>query len=233
MIHFIVISFVIPTLNESMRIEKTIENLFKIISEDDEIIVVDGDSEDDTVERVKRFSGVKCIKSGKRGRAVQMNRGVLEAREDYILFLHADTLIDERGIEKLKKEIEKNEPEWGWFNLKLDSPRFIYRILETIACWRTRIVQEPLGDHAIFVKKATFKKIGGYPEISLMEDVELVNKLKNIARGKRINHYVLSSVRRFEKGGILTTTIIICKLRILYHFGIPANKLKRQYEDFR
>lgn len=227
------ISIVIPTYNESSTIETLLYNLFKVISNEDEVIVVDGDSEDDTVEKVKTIPEVKIIKSLERGRAVQMNRGAEESEKEYIFFLHADTLIDQEGIEKLKNEITTNKPNWGWFTLKLNSPKFIYRIIEIIARYRTRIAHEPLGDHGIFVRREIFEKIGGYPAIPLMEEVELVKKLKKISKGKRINHHVLSSVRRFEKGGIIKTTVNICLTRILYFLGTSSTKLNRNYTNIR
>lgn len=227
------ISFIIPTYNESSTVETTLYNLFKVISNEDEVIVVDGKSEDETVEKVKTIPKVRIIKSLERGRAVQMNLGAKEAKGDYIFFLHADTQIDQEGIKQLKNEITTNKPNWGWFILKLNSPKFIYRIIETLACYRTRIAHEPLGDHGIFVRRKIFEKIGGYPEIPLMEDIELVKRLKKISRGIRINHYVLSSVRRFEKGGIFNTILNICWMRILYYFGIPSKYLIKNYKNIR
>ena len=226
-------SFVIPTYNESLVVENTLRNLLAVISGEDEVIVVDGCSEDDTVDKVKTFSGVVLVEQSSRGRALQMNAGARVSGQKYIFFLHADTTIDSAGIKKLREEVAKNKINWGWFTLKLDSPRFIYRIFETLAAYRTIIAHEPLGDHGIFVKREVFENIGGYPEIPIMEDVELVKKLKKVSPGKRINHHVLTSVRRFERGGIMKTAYNISMMRVSYFFGSSPYSLSRRYLNHR
>lgn len=227
------ISIVIPTYNESSTIEENLTKLLSIISPDDEVIVVDGRSEDGTADKVKKYNKLKFIQHEERGRAVQMNRGVGETTKDYVLFLHADTTIDEAGLEKLKYEINNNRVAWGWFSIRLNSPKYIYRILETLASCRTILAHDPLGDHGIFVRKELFKTIGGYPEIPIMEDIELVKKLKKISEGKRINHYVLTSVRRFERAGIFRTVLNISMMRIAYYFGKSPDALSRWYLNHR
>lgn len=227
------ISFVIPTLNETTTIENTLEKLLSVISPDDEVIVVDGRSEDDTVQRTRNFKDARLVEGCARGRALQMNAGAEIAGKEYILFLHADTTIDSPGIKKLKKEIGENKTNWGWFTLKLDSPRLIYRVFERLASYRTMLAHEPLGDHGIFVRTDLFKRIGGYPEIPIMEDIELVKKLRKISPGKRIDHHVLTSVRRFERGGILKTAYNICMIRVAYFFGMSPQSLSRRYLNHR
>jgi len=227
------ISIVIPTFNESSTIEKNLNKLLPIISPGDEVIVVDGISQDDTADKVEKYNQLSLIRHDKRGRAVQMNRGVLESTKDYVLFLHADTMIDKTGLDKLKYEINNNQVAWGWFSIKLNSPKFIYRVLETLASYRTVLAHEPLGDHGIFVRKELFQSIGGYPELPIMEDIELVKKLKDISKGKRINHYVLTSVRRFERAGIFRTVLNISMMRIAYFFGKSPDALSRWYLNHR
>ena len=226
------LTFITPTYNECTTIEYTLSELLKVINEQDEVIVVDGDSEDGTQQIVNKFKRVKLLQS-QRGRAVQMNMGVRESKNNYIFFLHADTLIDETGLKLLKEEIKDNNVSWGWFKLKFSSSKKIYRILEFLASFRTNLVQEPLGDHGIFVNKQIFEKVGGYPEIPLMEDVELVKKLKKISKGKRINHFVTSSPRRLEKGGILKTVLKMCLIRTLYFFGTSSETLSNHYSTVR
>ncbi len=227
------ISIVIPTYNESNTIEQNLDNLLRIISPGDEVIIVDGNSEDDTTDKVKKYKELKLIPCGKRGRAVQMNMGAREALNEYILFLHADTTIDSTGIKKLKSGIRNSAHTWGWFSLRLNPPKYIYRVFETLASYRTKVAHEPLGDHGIFVKKELFKKIGGYPEIPIMEDVELVKKLKKITKGTRIGHHVLTSVRRFERGGIFSTALNITMMRVAYYFGKSPEELSSWYLNHR
>jgi len=227
------ISFVIPAYNESSTIENTLKTLLPSLGKNDEVIVVDGSSKDDTVDKVKGFSSVLLIESQNRGRAVQMNLGAEIASKEYIFFLHADTTIDRTGIEKLRHEILKNKISWGWFTLRLNSPKFIYRVLETLASYRTAVANEPLGDHGIFVRKSLFEEVGGYPQIPIMEDIELVKKLKRKSHGKKIDHYVLSSVRRFEKEGVLRNCLKITAMRVKYFMGYSSKELSKGYLDHR
>jgi rSAM/selenodomain-associated transferase 2 len=226
------ISIVIPTYNESRIIETTLTKLYETISPDDEVIVVDGFSEDNTKEMVKTFPEIKLFTS-QRGRAIQMNLGVEKAKSEYILFLHADTLISEKSIIMLKNEIISNRVRWGWFPIKLNSPKSVFRIIEIGANLRTRLTGTPLGDHGIFVRKDLFYEVGGFPEIPLMEDLEFVRKIKTISKGVDIKSPVQTSVRRFEKSGILKTFITMWILRILYHLGMSPEKLARYYDHIR
>ncbi|MFQ5788703.1 MAG: TIGR04283 family arsenosugar biosynthesis glycosyltransferase, partial [Thermodesulfobacteriota bacterium] len=168
-----------------------------------------------------------------KGRANQMNHGAKEAKYKYILFLHADTLLNPSSLDSLIVEIESKNVLWGWFPIRLNNSRLIYRIIELFANLRARVTGTPLGDHAIFVRKDIFEKVGGYPDIPIMEDLELVNKIKNIKKGMRVKSPVITSVRRFENSGILRTFLKMWTLRILYFLGISTQTLVRYYGDIR
>jgi len=226
------ISIVIPTYNESAIIEGMLNSLIQSISSEDEVIVVDGMSEDNTREIVGGFPGVILITSP-RGRAVQMNAGAERARGEYILFLHADVLVSENCISMLKNQIMENGIQWGWFSIRLDSPRFIFRVLETGANLRNRLTGIPLGDHGIFVKRDVFHDIGGFPEIPIMEDLEFVRKISIISKGVEVKSPIKTSVRRFENSGIIRTFFRMWILRILYYLGMPPEKLTRYYIHVR
>jgi len=226
------ISIVIPTYNESSTIEGTLINLFEIISTGDEVIVVDGFSEDDTKEIAGKFTKVKLFNS-KRGRATQMNSGAEKTNNEYILFLHADTTISATCLTMLKNEIISNRIGWGWFPIKLNSPKFIFRVLELGANMRTSFTGTPLGDHGIFVKKDLFFEVGGFPDMPIMEEIEFVRKLKKISKGVEIQSSVRTSVRRFERSGVLKTFVTMWILRILYYLGIPTKTLLRYYSHIR
>jgi rSAM/selenodomain-associated transferase 2 len=226
------ISIVIPTYNESSTIESTLINLFEIISTGDEVIIVDGLSEDETKEIAGKFTQAKLVTS-KRGRALQMNMGAEKAENEYILFLHADTIISATCLTMLKNEIISNRIGWGWFPIKLNSPKFIFRVLELGANMRTSFTGTPLGDHGIFVKKDLFCEVGGFPEMPIMEEIEFVRKLKKISKGVEILSPVRTSVRRFERSGVLKTFVTMWILRILYYLGMPPETLLRYYSHIR
>jgi len=226
------ISIVIPTYNESATVEATLSALYEFISPKDEVIVVDGLSEDNTGEIVSTFPQTKLITS-RRGRAAQMNLGAEKAINQYILFLHADTLVSAECINNMKNEITLNGAKWGWFSIKLDSPKLVFRIIQIGANLRTKLTGTPLGDHGIFVRKDVFLRVGGFPEIPLMEDLEFVKRVKYISKGVEIRSPVRTSVRRFEKSGILKTFITMWALRVLYYLGTPPEKLARYYAHIR
>jgi len=226
------ISIVIPTYNESATVEATLSALYEFISPKDEVIVVDGLSEDNTGEIVSTFPQTKLITS-RRGRAAQMNLGAEKAINQYILFLHADTLVSAECINNMKNEITLNGAKWGWFSIKLNSPKLVFRIIQIGANLRTKLTGTPLGDHGIFVRKDVFLRVGGFPEIPLMEDLEFVKRVKYISKGVEIRSPVRTSVRRFEKSGILKTFITMWALRVLYYLGTPPEKLARYYAHIR
>jgi len=226
------ISIVIPTYNESAIIGSTLAKLNEITTSQDEIIVVDGSSEDKTREIAREFPNVILIIS-RRGRASQMNAGAKIAKGEYLLFLHADVQIDEICLSMLKNRICGNEIQWGWFALTLDSPRFIYRVIEMGANLRNRFTGIPLGDHGIFVKKDMFDIIGGFPEIPIMEDLEFVKKMNIVTNGIEIKSPVKISVRRFEHSGIIRTLSIMWVLKILYYFGVSPERLAKYYRQIR
>lgn len=226
------LSIVIPVYNESSIIGERLTQLEEIIAPGDEIIVVDGMSDDSTADIVKGYPGVTLIVS-QRSRSTQMNAGAEAAEGEYILFLHADVLITEECILRLKDHFGKKGTGWGWFTFKLDSDKLIYRVFELAANLRDRITGVPLGDHGIFVSRELFKKTGGYPEIPIMEEIGLVKKLKRYSGGEEIKTPVRTSVRRFEKGGIWKTVFTMCILRVMYCLGVSPSKLARFYKNIR
>lgn len=226
------ISIIIPTYNESSLIKQTLTHLIEITTPNEEVIIVDGFSEDDTKLIANGFTNIKIIDSP-RGRAIQMNTGARFANGEFLLFLHADVTLDSKGLQMLRNEILGNNILWGWFEYRLDSPKFIYRIIELVSNFRNRVTGIPLGDHGIFVRKDIFSKIGGFPEISLMEDIEFSKKIKLIAKGLEIKSPIKISVRRFEKRGITLTIAKMWMIRALYYLGVKPKLLTKIYAHVR
>jgi rSAM/selenodomain-associated transferase 2 len=187
-----------------------------------EIIVVDGDLLGSTISAV-RDSGVTTAISSK-GRARQMNRGAELASGDILLFLHADTELPVNALVMIKKVMEDGRLVAGAFMLGIRSERRIFRITEKYVSLRTRVTRIPFGDQAIF------EKIGGYKDIPLMEDVELMARIKK--RGDRISIIsarVLTSARRWEREGVLHCTARNWAIQTLYACGVPAERLAKWY----
>jgi len=220
------ISIIIPTLNEETSIEVLLQQLQYYRKKGHEVIVVDGGSCDKTVSISNNLAD-KVIES-KLGRAIQMNNGVISARNDVLWFLHADTLIPDTALENIQKILEKND--WGRFNVKLSGKNILFRVIEKMINVRSCLFGIATGDQGIFVKKQTFESVGCYSELPLMEDVELSKKLKKKSRPACIKGALITSSRRWEQKGILATVLLMWRLRFLYWLGVNADKLASQYK---
>jgi len=224
-----VISVIIPVLDEAEGINGFISHLRDLEdSKDVEIIVVDGDPAGGTIKVIQGVGIVTAI--SERGRAVQMNRGAALAEGDILLFLHADTLLPQRAFARIQEAFQDEGCAAGCFDLGIRSARKIFRITEHYVALRTRITRIPFGDQAIFIRRDYFERIGGYPEFPIMEDVDLMRSIRR--RGDVIciiPDKALTSARRWEREGILFTTIRNGMLQTMYYCGVSPKYLARFY----
>jgi rSAM/selenodomain-associated transferase 2 len=224
------ISVIIPVLHEAERIDPLIKHLKQLrTAASPEIIVVDGADERDTLLAI-REGGVVKIPSA-RGRARQMNAGAAAAGGNILLFLHADTRLPSCGLEKIADTMSRGRYSAGAFSFGFDGERRIFRITERYVSLRTRLTKIPFGDQAIFIGREYFEEIGGYLEIPVMEDVELMKRIKR--RGDMIcilPEKVSTSPRRWEKEGILYCTLRNWALQLLFSVGVSPERLAKFYE---
>ena len=222
-------SIIIPVLNELDRINTIIEQLRKQNFEiPHEIIVVDGDTQGSTITAIKDRN-VTTITSEK-GRGRQMNVGAAAACGEILIFLHADTILPENALEKISKTLQNKNYVGGAFDLKIDSNRLFLKYISARASMRSRWNRIPYGDQAIFIRKKYFNQIGGYKEIPLMEDVDLMRRIKK--DGKKIvilPDKVTTSARRWENDGVFYTTLRNQILIRLFYLGISPHKLAKYY----
>ncbi len=221
------VSVVIPVLNESSGILKTLENLLDI-AEISEIIVVDGGSTDDTVEVASTYA--KVI-SAKKGRARQMNEGAHAATGQVILFLHADSIISPDSIKKIGQAIIREQVVGGCLKLVFDDRSLIFRLIALGSNLRAKFLKIFFGDQGIFVKRDVFISTGGFPELPIMEEWEFCRLLKSQGKTLQLNCPIITSSRRFHKHGIWKTLFLMHKLKLLYILGVSPNKLKQIYPD--
>lgn len=198
------------------------------------MIVVDGGSQDGTVQ-IAHFFGVKVL-SAPVGRACQMNFGAKAASGDILLFLHADTRLPanfEVLIATLFTADKTNSPHpiAGAFKLRINAPLLSLRLIEFGVNWRSRWLQMPYGDQAIFLKSHVFDDIGGFENLPFMEDFALMLRLKRLGRIAIIPIPVLTSARRWQKLGVLKTTLINQGAIIAYLMHIPPHKIAYWYRQ--
>ncbi|MEM6752710.1 MAG: TIGR04283 family arsenosugar biosynthesis glycosyltransferase [Cyanobacteria bacterium P01_C01_bin.38] len=219
------ITIIIPTLNESKNIQATLASTQA--STNVEVIVVDGGSEDNTVDIVESL-GVKVI-AGYKNRARQMNAGARNATGDILLFLHADTVLPTDFDAMIRSALQQPSSVGGAFALRINAPDIGLRLVEWGVKLRSKLFKMPYGDQAIFITREKFNYIGGFPELAIMEDFELIRNLKSIGKIAFIPVPVITSPRRWLKKGILQTTLINQIVIIAYFIGISPERIRSWY----
>lgn len=219
------ISIIIPTLNEAENIKEAIATTQP--NTNIEVIVIDGGSQDDTV-AIAQSLGVKVISSSP-GRAAQMNTGAVAATEEILLFLHADTCLPTGFNDMVRTALQQPGTVAGAFKLRIDASLFSLRWVEWGINVRSHFYQMPYGDQAIFLTKAVFQQIGGFPELPIMEDFELMRRLKRIGRIVIIPTPVVTSARRWLQKGVFKTTLLNQIVIIAYLLGVSPERIRRWY----
>jgi rSAM/selenodomain-associated transferase 2 len=209
------VTVVIPTLDEERRVAAAVRSALDAGAA--EVVVVDGGSSDATV-RVAREAGARVL-AGERMRAKQLNLGAREAKNDRIIFLHADTLLPRGAAEAV---IAAGAP-FGGFRLAFAERSLRLRVAAFLINLRTRITRQPWGDQAQFVDRGVFP---GFPEIPIMEDYELA---RTMTRRVVLPLTVVTSGRRFLEKGVLRTAAINWRTIVQYHRGVDPEELARRY----
>ena len=222
-------SIIIPVLNEAGQINSLIEHLQKQNHESSyEIIAVDGDPQGSTVGAIQD-KDVIAITTDK-GRGKQMNAGAAAACGEILIFLHADTTLPDNALGKINQALQDPDYVGGAFDLKIDSDMLFLKYISARASLRSRWNRIPYGDQAIFIRKQYFDQIGGFKEIPLMEDVDLMRRIKKDKKKIFIlTDKVTTSARRWESDGALYTTLRNQILVRLFYLGISPHKLAKYY----
>jgi rSAM/selenodomain-associated transferase 2 len=229
MIHFPEITVIIPALDEEAALPRTLSRLADCGFANP--IVVDGGSRDRTV-ALAREMGARVLHSPS-GRAKQMNFGATGAEGDVLFFVHADSLpaLDARRL--IAAALDRPGAVGGAFRLKIESRHPLLRVIALLANLRTVFFKLPYGDQGLFVRKDIFDRIGGYADLPLMEDVDLVRRLRAVGRLLPVPAPMTTSARRWERRGVLRTSCANLRRLFRYFRGVSVVDLARQYHDVR
>jgi len=219
------LSVIIPAVDEAGNIGDVVGRAMS--GPDVEVIVADGGSADGTP-GAARASGAKVISTSP-GRAHQMNAGAAEATGDVLLFLHADTRLPDGYKRHIEETLSGPGVVAGAFRLSIDSPGLALRIIERLANFRSRRMGLPYGDQGIFLRKRAFDEAGGFPELPIMEDYELMRRFKRRGRVALADAAAVTSARRWERLGVLRTTLINQLVIAGYILGVKPQRLKALY----
>ena len=228
------ISVIIPTLNESSTIARTLTRT--VTRGFDEIIVSDGGSTDPTIPMIQaccaRIPAVRLV-TAPAGRARQLNEGVKTCRGDALLFLHADTELPPTARTAIESALENTRCVGGRFDVRFDHPSRWGVVISWFMNRRSRLTGIATGDQAIFVRREIFEQMGGFPDIPLMEDIAFSRQLKRRGATAALTDRVTTSFRRWEKNGPLRTILLMWTLRFLYWLGVNPTRLNRWYRAVR
>lgn len=221
------VSAIVPALDEGAVVAATLRALAPVRAHGGEIIVVDGGSGDDTVARARPLAD--RVLAAPRGRARQMNAGAAVAGGEVLWFLHADTLIDATAVDDLVRELANGPHEWGRFGVRLSGRRTLLRVVAWSMNLRSRLTGIATGDQGIFVRRAAFDAVGGFPDQPLMEDVALSRLLRARGRPACLPVRLTTSSRRWEHDGVWPTVRLMWALRWAYWRGADPVELARRY----
>lgn len=225
-----VASIIIPTYREGAGLIALLEDLQSVRTLGIEIIVVDGDGADASLPALAQLCDQVIISAP--GRAHQMNTGAQASEGRWLLFLHADS----RGAEKCMAQwLNSGLPStsdasgWGFFKVQIAPRQKLLDLVTWCMNLRARVTGIATGDQGLWVARALFYRVGGFPEQWLMEDVELCSMLRQQGRPTQLSGPLITSARRWQSNGLLATVLQMWWLRLRYWLGVPANTLAREY----
>jgi len=221
------LSIVIPVRDEARNLPSLLAQLAPLRARGTEVIVVDGGSGDGSAELAAQ-AGVVVLRSPP-GRARQMNAGAAGAGGAALLFLHADTRLPPAADRLVSEALQSRRGVWGRFDVRIEGRPRMLRVVAGMMNLRSRLTGIATGDQAMFMTRAAFDAVGGFPELPLMEDVELSRRLKTLSAPICLRPPALTSGRRWERHGVWRTIVLMWHLRWAWWRGAPAAELAARY----
>lgn len=220
------ISIVVPVLTEAEGIVAALTAVQPLRAAGAEVIVADGGSGDATMALAAPLAD--RVIAAPRGRASQMNTAAALARGEVLLFLHADTALPEGAAALIAVALRAGRV-WGRFDVRIEGRSRWLPVVAALMNRRSRLSGIATGDQAMFVTRRAFAAVGGFPDIPLMEDIELSRKLKRLSRPACLAARVTTSGRRWEKHGVWRTILLMWRLRLRHFLGADPRRLAVEY----
>jgi rSAM/selenodomain-associated transferase 2 len=223
------ISVIVPVRNEAAIIHDFIKHVISRIGET-ELLIVDGDSTDETVHRAARIARVLQASPG---RARQMNAGAAATSGSVLWFLHADSWLPERPLDLIQAAMEDPSTAGGCFRLRIPHPHPVYRLNDRLGNLGVDWLGIACGDHGLFIRRSVFERLGGYPDVPILEDVELYRRARRQGRMRQLRAVIETSPRRWERNGVGKTTAVYGLILTLHALGVPIPRLYKLYRRLR
>lgn len=220
------LSFILPVLNEGPGLEAGLQALQELRARGHELIVVDGGSRDGSLTPARRLSD-RVVMSGA-GRALQLNAGAEYAQHEVLVFLQPGLRLPHEADTLIAAALAPQAARWGRFDLRLQHPALVYRVLERGINWRSRLSGIALAEQAIFVEREYFERVGCHDRLPLFEDLTLCRKLLHFAAPACIAQPVLVEPRRWAGRGVLRGVLQDWRLRAAFRLGADPFQLADQ-----
>ena len=225
------LTVIIPTLNEALHLPLLLADLNQW-PYDFEIIIIDGGSKDLTIS-IAQIQGINVINSHQNNRGYQLKLGALNASSNWMLFIHADSRLEQSWVKSLYKII-KNEPSknFAWyFDFKLKNNNLEYRLLEIAVSLRSHFLQLPYGDQGLLIHKDLYHSSGGFSSIKIMEDIDFITRITKKTKVKRIGENLFTDDIKWSNSNIIKRTITNAKLRNKWRKGYDIEILSKEYNS--
>ena len=221
------LSVVIPALNEAAGMSATLQALAPMAARGAQLLVADGGSVDGTATLAQ--SGGAQVVHAPRGRALQMNAGAQKANGGILLFLHADTRLPPEADRLITLALANGAQVWGRFDVCIEGRPRMLRVIAAFMNWRSRLTGIATGDQALFMTRAAFDAVGGFPVQPLMEDIAMSARLLKLSRPACLHERVVTSGRRWETRSVWRTVLLMWRLRLAYWRGTAPERLAALY----
>lgn len=221
------LSIVVPVLNEAAGMRELLAHLQAFVSQGCELVLVDGGSDDGSPELARQAGWL--VLCAPRGRARQMNAGAAHSHGEVLLFLHADTRLPPDALARVLQALAPPRRHWGRFDVVIEGQHPMLRVIAWFMNRRSRLSGIATGDQALFMTRASFDRMGGFPDQPLMEDIEMSCRLNQLSRPVCLRQRAVTSGRRWESRGVWRTIWLMWRLRWRYWRGDSAEVLAQAY----